>query len=792
MANTVVDTLTINVKTDTTQAQQGVEKLNNTLDRFKNKASATSKKTNRVFEGIGKGALTACKGVKSIASVGLNMVSSAIGKITGKFTNLLRMIKKRVMYRAINAAISAVVNGVKEGTNNLYQWSKALGGTFSKSMDRASTSMLYFKNSIGAMVAPIINVLVPVLERAIIKIVEFVNTLNQLFAKLSGASTWTRALMYPKEYAEAANNANKAAKKWKATILGIDELNLMADNSDHGSGSGNDGLDYSSMFEEVALDAANSPFLNFFAPLMEAWNTTGAQVIEKVTGAFNKLKSLGQSVGNTFLQLWFGGRGQASAERFLDIISRIFGIIGNIAASLEKAWNKNDNGLNLMNSLWDVFDSILGAIDNIVIATEEWAENVDFEPLLQSLVGLFEELSPLIDKIGEGLSEIIPVVLTEFVEGDLPRLIDQMTSLSMILNGIIDMDFGEVWEGLKLALSSTLPAYIWNTTHEGVLAWWQENVFTPLGDHFSELWSKVSSWAVEAWDKISTKASDAWEKIKGFFSPAVEWFKSIFNSVKQTFSDIWDDIEIIVTGCWEIIKRAWEIASSWFNEHVVTPIKDFFEPLWNSVKEKAQAAWDGIKEVFGKVGSFFEETFRNAWEKVVSVFSPLGEIFNDIKDGVISGFKVVVNGLIKGINKVVKIPFEGINKALETLKGISILGISPFTNLKTISIPEIPLLAEGGIVDAGTAFIAGEAGAEVIASMGRKTGVMNVSQMAAGVEEGVARANAPQTALLREQNEILREIARRDKRSGVGTRDILADIDRMNRRSGGTLVPVGI
>ena len=115
-------------------------------------------------------------------------------------------------------------------------------------------------------------------------------------------------------------------------------------------------------------------------------------------------------------------------------------------------------------------------------------------------------------------------------------------------------------------------------------------------------------------------------------------------------------------------------------------------------------------------------------------------IFVNIKDGIVSVFKTVVNGLIKGINKVVSVPFNAINSALTTIKNIKIVGLQPFSNLRSISVPSIPLLAEGGVVDAGQMFVAREAGAELVGNVGRKTAVMNNDQIVSAVSQGVYQA----------------------------------------------------
>lgn len=45
-------------------------------------------------------------------------------------------------------------------------------------------------------------------------------------------------------------------------------------------------------------------------------------------------------------------------------------------------------------------------------------------------------------------------------------------------------------------------------------------------------------------------------------------------------------------------------------------------------------------------------------------------------------------------------PFKAINSALNSIKNVSILGAKPFSWLPTISVPQIPLLANGGFFKA--------------------------------------------------------------------------------------------
>ena len=232
---------------------------------------------------------------------------------------------------------------------------------------------------------------------------------------------------------------------------------------------------------------------------------------------------------------------------------------------------------------------------------------------------------------------------------------------------------------------------VWNQA----CSWFDENVIQPVSGFFSGMW-----------DSISGFASDAWEDIKSFFSPAAEWFSELFGEIEQTIDDIFYNIGVIAEGCWEIIEEAWRIASNWFDENVIQPISDFFSGMWDEVKSAASDAWEGIKTVFSNVASFFGDIFSEAWEKVVGVFSVAGDIFVDIKEGILTAFKEVVNGIITGINNVVAIPFNGINSALSSIKYINIMGLTPFSGLQLIHVPQIPYLAQGAVLPPNKPFMA--------------------------------------------------------------------------------------
>lgn len=75
--------------------------------------------------------------------------------------------------------------------------------------------------------------------------------------------------------------------------------------------------------------------------------------------------------------------------------------------------------------------------------------------------------------------------------------------------------------------------------------------------------------------------------------------------------------------------------------------------------------------------------------------------------------------------------------------------------------------ATGGFPESGQLFLAREAGAEMVGSIGNRTAVANNDQIVKGISSGVAAANEEQNELLRKQNQILMGILQKTGSSGM-------------------------
>lgn len=278
--------------------------------------------------------------------VDIKKIKSQLSELKSKFQDVVKPLKilmnrigRIALYRIIRGMLKTISDGFREGIQNIYQFSKNISGSFATSMDTAATSLLYLKNSLGAALAPVLESLIPILVKVIDKFVELINVVNQLFATLSGKSTYMKAIKYQTEYAESAKDAAGAVKE---LLFGFDELNVLNSTS---SGSGST-LDYDKMFKETPLGTAFTAFQMNVSDIIFNWkDLTAEDIMAKVitglngvTGAligwkFGGIKGavlgavIGTGIGLLTSSLTFNADGKIDKD---ELKSMLYGVIGAI------------------------------------------------------------------------------------------------------------------------------------------------------------------------------------------------------------------------------------------------------------------------------------------------------------------------------------------------------------------------------------------------------------------------------------------------------------------------------
>lgn len=316
-----------------------------------------------------------------------------------------------------------------------------------------------------------------------------------------------------------------------------------------------------------------------------------------------------------------------------------------------------------------------------------------------------------------------------------------------LFNGIMSF-FKENWQGILLFILNPFAGAfkLLYDNFEGFRNF-VDGIVSSVKDFFVNLWSKIVEifspaieWCSSLFSSIyATIASvinvliglfkGTWILIKTIFGVVYDWFdQNVISPIKNAFSKAWTMISDLASSAWNVIKGVWSVVSGWFKSTIIQPISDFFGGMWNKLKSGASNAWNGIKDVFSVVTTWFRDKFSQAWTAVKDVFSSGGKIFSGIKDGIASTFKTIVNGLIGGINTIIAVPFNAINKMLNKIRDVSVAGVSPFKGFwskNPLSVPEIPKLWRGGILKKGqTGYLEGD-GTEAVVPLEQETGWIN-------------------------------------------------------------------
>ena len=663
-------------------------------------AEKTAKSVQNAFNNARKESQESPEGVTELG----RSFSNAEKKIKRFGSRLRSIISGALVFNVIGAALRKLTQGI---------------GTAIVSTDSMKAALSNLRGAISVAFLPAIQAITPALTAMTNALARAIGYLARFIALLMGKS-----IAEMKATAEEMENTTEAAGKASKMLAGFDEIQKVGDDSGGGS-AGSVGPNYD--FVEDAISEEEFGKVHRIISSIAEYATV-------IVAALGGLK-----LGKFIADLATANIKAKNLKEAIALLGKKAGLtlgitlaIAGIALETKGIISTIQEGLNGIN-----FAEILGG-GGILSAGGALIGQFFGKAILGGAIGGIVAGIPafgvgVYDAIVNGINWLNAAL----VGAGATAAGAGIGAIIGMLGGPIGAGFGALI-GLAVGLVTDGLIYLvqviidkWDEIcafFAPAVEWFYTNVIQPVGEFFSSLWESIPLWA-----------SDAWENIKEFFTPAVQWFSDLFNSVSQTLSDIFYNIGVIASGCWEVIKVVWGIVSNWFNENVVQPVADFFTGLWDGFVEKARAAWEGVKTVFGKVASFFSETFQEAWNGIVKVFSIAGNIFNDIKDGILTAFKSIVNGIIKGLNSAIAVPFNGINTALQAIRDIQILDLQPFAGLKTISVPEIPYLAQGAVLPPNKPFLA---------MVGDQRHGTNIEAPLSTIQEAVAMVMQDQTAAI--------------------------------------------
>lgn len=633
--------------------------------------------------------------------------------------------------------IQAEVNGILEETRFQTGDAAKLVDTYSGQVSMLSFNFQQLKVAVGNAIMPIVQAVLPGINKIITALTKLANVFAQVTALLFGkntglsqqadtqnqiASSGSAAAESTEDFSGAMDDAGDASKKAAKNMRGVlgrfDDLDVLASNTassvedaaDTVGGIDTGGLDLSGaetggeLFGEVEVP---QNVLDFINNLHDALGPT----IDALTRLWDELKKLGDFT-------WDGIKG--FYENFLkpvgewvlseDGLPRLFNLFADTIAEID--WDKLNNSFaNLWielsrmttfvgDALIDFYEYFLKpiavwtfneAIPRLVDALTNGLAQVNWDAIRQGLIELWQALEPFAENVGEGLLWLWENILVPFGTWTLNEVVPLFLK---ILTGAI--------ESLNDIIETFKPAFQWLWDNVlGPIAEWTGGVIVSVLSAIAEnmdiltpiLLGVAAAWGVLELAIIAVKTAQLLFNLAMAANPAgiIVTAIGVLIGILIALATHWDEVKAVALAVWESIKNAWNSAGEWINTNVVEPIAKFFSGLWDNISTWATDTWKNITDTFGKAAKWFKDT----------IITPVTNGFKDFFNGLIGFAEGFVNFFIRGINKII----DGINSISFEIPDMFGGGRVGF-NIASVPELKLPRLANGAVIPPNHQFAA--------------------------------------------------------------------------------------
>lgn len=567
---------------------------------------------------------------------------------------------------------------------------QAAQGDFAKTANTWANSVRVLKQEfqawgsiIGSVIINALKPFVQALSKVMLKVISFTRTVADALGAIFG---WTIEISGRGstvdgmediaggvgDIGDSADESNKKAQKLKKTLLSIDEIHALDDNSDSGSGGGSGSGGSGGGGAGSGVDSSLK-------------KTDG--LLEKYKSSIKDLYSLGKYIGDALASAmesidWqkiyrkADNFGKGLADFLNGLISpRLFYDLGaTIAGSLNTA-------LHFLNSFGTTFDWTNFGL-SIANGINGYFENFDFALLAKTInawvQGIYTMLTTAIKNVSwkdvlKGITDFLSnldIKTVEIIVGTL--LIKKIISLKL---GSAALAF--IGKSLSKAIAEAIASKIGFELVEGAgigTAIMQafKTIFaslsTNLGLLIEGLFSGLSlSDAITA--AFGTGAVDLLATIGSAFSAIAGTILSIVNFVKMLkdgFSWINEilmvigvalatigailagvaalpavivgaivaavaTIVVVIKDNWNTICELFSTAGEWFNGNVVEPVVSFFKDMWKTISGFFGSLWKDIVTVWQGASKWFSSTVI---EPIVGFFKGFATRAQQIFQGV--------------------------------------------------------------------------------------------------------------------------------------------------------------
>lgn len=503
----------------------------------------------------------------------------------------------------------------------------------------------------------LINILTPALR-----------LLNQLMEKLQTAADMFRdftvavfgdagggsedAADSAEALAENTQAAATAAGDYKKSVLGIDTLNKLSDNTSSAAGSSGGGSLISgdtaaeasktagNAFDDIAdkfrrmADKVKSYFVRNFGGVFDSFVTGAKTNLSKTTGIFTRMWNTVKKNVPNFTDWLSGG--------FTDLLR-----------------TTADVGGRMFNGIWDSANLVFGDIADNVFPTFLSTLTTSILPsitnigtrLVKTSGIIFDKVKGLFDSIW---TDAVSPVITEMTNcwGDMWQTFsDWVSGDGQSLFDGIDAMFSGIGDALQ---------YVWDEVLAPFFEWLASTIQPFYDEHIKPMFETVLDWLSKAGDALQA----FWNN---FLLPLFKWVVDVVGpEVQSALRTIWNMIQDVFGVICDVISGIFKALGG---------LMDFITGVFTGDWEKA---WNGIKDIFGGI-----------WDAIWGVIKGVINLLIDAINGLWTGIVGVIQGIANGIGGLV----EAIG---------NVFGQDWGWKVDWADVPVIPKLASGGYVAANT------------------------------------------------------------------------------------------
>ena len=588
---------------------------------------------------------------KGNSGKGFSTIFSSIGKILPKMNEMSGITVR------IKNQIQQWSGGIKSGLSHVLKYAMALfslRGIYSV-LSNCANSWLSSQNAGAKQLSANIEYMKYAMGSALAPVIQFVtNCVYQLLKAIqSVVYALFRINIFANASASAFKNAQKQAKNTSKQLSNIhSEINNVGDHNSNTSPNVGD---------MSKLDPTNS--------LLDAisngnWYEVGSIIGQKLNEAMQKIpwdkiqnaaKNIANNIGNfingftdrfdwTLLGTTIGN-GINTAFLFSNTLLKTINW-GNIGTSIANFLNSSISTID-WNQIGQTFTNVLNAIIHLgfnFVTTFDWRQfgisiaqsitsfitNIDWatagQTLGEGVKGIFNSISAFLGEfdwtaIGESVKTFVQNIDWVGIWNAIKETIkNAIGSVDGILSGLFGENTATIIEAIAIAIGLVTTATkiysVVKSKETGILianaaAWIAANAPIILITAAIAAIIAIIILCIKHWDEIKETVINVCNKIKETVS---NWCKNI----GDFFSDLWKNICNIFGNI-----------GNWFSDKFKNA-KDGIVNTFQNIGNWFQDRRNDITNAFSNVGQWFSEKFQDAYNSIRNIFSNIGNFFGGI------------------------------------------------------------------------------------------------------------------------------------------------------------------